>query len=151
MNTDNTASEFLRMVDNSRRLGKLLFAMMEGPKERPHKIALLDDLGEIGKAKLKEISAKTGQSAQNLCILYNGFEKEGLVAREVDPSDRRNTYYSLTKKGEKVLHKSKGKAKRATEIIFSKLSSEDLANLKSSLNKVNNIVEKAIEGASHNS
>ena len=111
---------------------------------KPQKIFLLDDLKEAGKAKLKDIAAKTGYSPQNLCILYNGLEKDGLIAREVDSTDRRNTYYFLTDKGLQTLEKNKSKARDAIKELFGRLSDNDLTELKKSLEKVNNIIEKVM-------
>mgnify|MGYP000160020842 FL=1 len=105
---------------------------------------MLDDLKEAGKAKLKDIAAKTGYSPQNLCILYNGLEKDGLIAREVDSTDRRNTYYFLTDKGLQTLEKNKSKARDAIKELFGRLSDNDLTELKKSLEKVNNIIEKVM-------
>lgn len=145
MKTENVVCEFIRSVDNSRRFGSMLYRSIKGPKEKPHKIFMLDDLRETGKARLKDIAARTGQSPQNLCILYNGLEKEGLVAREVDPSDRRSTYYSITAKGKRLIEKNKGKAREVIAEVFSKLPDEDLDVLKESLQKSNEIIDKVLE------
>ena len=93
---------------------------------------------------MKDIAAKTGYSPQNLCILYNGLEKDGLIAREVDSTDRRNTYYFLTDKGLQTLKKNKSKARDAIKELFGRLSDNDLTELKKSLEKVNNIIEKVM-------
>lgn len=144
MSAEEVVREFFRSVGNDRRLTRQLYNYIKPPKQKPQKIFLLDDLKEAGKAKLKDIAAKTGYSPQNLCILYNGLEKDGLIAREVDSTDRRNTYYFLTDKGLQTLEKNKSKARDAIKELFSRLSDNDLTELKKSLEKVNNIIEKVM-------
>lgn len=144
MSAEEVVREFFRSVGNDRRLIRQLYNYIKPPKQKPQKIFLLDDLKEAGKAKLKDIAAKTGYSPQNLCILYNGLEKDGLIAREVDSTDRRNTYYFLTDKGLQTLEKNKSKARDAIKELFGRLSDNDLTELKKSLEKVNNIIEKVM-------
>ena len=144
MSAEEVVREFFRSVGNDRRLTRQLYNYIKPPKQKPQKIFLLDDLKEAGKAKLKDIAAKTGYSPQNLCILYNGLEKDGLIAREVDSTDRRNTYYFLTDKGLQTLEKNKSKARDAIKELFGRLSDNDLPELKKSLEKVNNIIEKVM-------
>lgn len=145
MSAEEVVREFFRSVGNDRRLTRQLYNYIKPPKQKPQKIFLLDDLKEAGKAKLKDIAAKTGYSPQNLCILYNGLEKDGLIAREVDSTDRRNTYYFLTDKGLQTLEKNKSKARDAIKELFGRLSDNDLTELKKSLEKVNNIIEKVMQ------
>lgn len=148
MRTKNTVDEFLKTVDNNRRFARMLYWHIKGPKEKPHKVFTLDDLMETGKARLKDIATKTGQSVQNLCIVYNSLEKQGLVTREVDPADKRNTYYSITPKGANIVVKNKGKARKVIEGAFEALSDEELIELKESLEKSNKIMEKVMEQVS---
>ena len=140
MSAEEVVREFFRSVGNDRRLTRQLYNYIKPPKQKTQKIFLLDDL----KAKLKDIAAKTGYSPQNLCILYNGLEKDGLIAREVDSTDRRNTYYFLTDKGLQTLEKNKSKARDAIKELFGRLSDNGLTQLKKSLEKVNNIIEKVM-------
>ena len=144
MSAEEVVREFFRSVGNDRRLTRQLYNYIKPPKQKPQKIFLLDDLKEAGKAKLKDIAAKTGYSPQNLCILYNGLEKDGLIAREVDSTDRSTTYYFLTDKGLQTLEKNKSKARDAIKELFGRLSDNDLTELKKSLEKVNNIIEKVM-------
>ena len=144
MSAEEVVREFFRSVGNDRRLTRQLYNYIKPPKQKPQKIFLLDDLKEAGKAKLKDIAAKTGYSPQNLCILYNVLQKDGLIAREVDSTDRRNTYYFLTDKGLQTLEKNKSKARDAIKELFGRLSDNDLTELKKSLEKVNNIIEKVM-------
>lgn len=144
MSAEEVVREFFQSVGNDRRLTRQLYNYIKPPKQKPQKIFLLDDLKEAGKTKLKDIAAKTGYSPQNLCILYNGLEKDGLIAREVDSTDRRNTYYFLTDKGLQTLEKNKSKARDAIKELFGRLSDNDLTELKKSLEKVNNIIEKVM-------
>ena len=144
MNVNEVVFEFLKMVGNHRRFGKMLYNHIEEPKEKPQKIFMLDDLREVGKARLKDFALQTGHSTQNLCSLYSGLEKEGLIGREVDLNDRRNTYYFITKRGEKILNENQRKARNVIKDIFLKLSSDDLDELKKCLETTNSIIEKVL-------
>lgn len=144
MNTQDVVMEFFRHVGIGRRISKMLFGLIEEPKEKPQKIFLLDDLKEIGKSKLKDIALKTGHSPQNLCFLYNHLEKEGLIKREIDPTDRRNTLYSITDKGDTILEENKRKAREVVQHLFSQLSDQDLKTMKESFEKINLILEKIV-------
>ncbi len=144
MNTQDVVMEFFRHVGIGRRISKMLFGLIEEPKEKPQKIFLLDDLKEIGKSKLKDIALKTGHSPQNLCFLYNHLEKEGLIKREIDPADRRNTLYSITEKGDTILEENKRKAREVVKHLFSQLSDQDLKTIKESFEKINLILEKIV-------
>ena len=117
MSAEEVVREFFRSVGNDRRLTRQLYNYIKPPKQKPQKIFLLDDLKEAGKAKLKDIAAKTGYSPQNLCILYNGLQ---------------------------TLEKNKSKARDAIKELFGRLSDNDLTELKKSLEKVNNIIEKVM-------
>ncbi len=144
METRKILEEFLRTIGNSRRLGKVLLSSSKETSGRPQKICLLVDLKEIGRSKLKDIALKTGYSPQNLCMLYNGLEKEGLIARQVDDFDRRNTYYFLTSEGERAVEESEKIVLRLVVKMFSSLSDDDLVSLKNSLETLNNIMEKIV-------
>lgn len=144
MQVETVVIEYLKVIGVVRRFGNVLFGAIKEPKEKPQKIFLLDDLNVLGKSKLKDIAAKTGHSPQNLCMLYNGLEKEGLIAREIDPENRRNTYYFITDKGKKVLEKSKKEARAVIQTIFENLSEADLKTLKSNLESTSAILEKIV-------
>lgn len=143
---DDVVAAFFKKITNDRRFGRALFSAIKDPKEKPQKIFLLDDLEEIGKAKLKDIAQRTGHSPQNLCMLYNSFEKEGLISREIDPTNRRNTYYFLTPKGRKTVNDNKKAARQVIKELFSRLSDNELDELQISLEKTNALIEKVLEG-----
>jgi len=145
METKQVTFEFFRMIENNRRFGKLFIPFVRKSKGKHHKIFLLDDLAESGRTKLKDIAARTGHSPQNLCMLYNALEKEGLVAREVDPANRRNTYYSVTPAGRSVLEESKQEARETVQALFARISEKNLNLLKASLEQTNMIFEKVLQ------
>ena len=77
-------------------------------------------------------------------MLYSGLEKEGLITREIDPENRRNTYYFISDKGKKVLEKSKKEARAVIQTLFENLSEADLKTLKSNLESTSAILEKIV-------
>ncbi len=62
-------------------------------------------LNKNKKITLKKLSTYICVSTSSLCIMLTKMIKEGLVYREVDQRDRRNTFYSLTDKGINLIDK----------------------------------------------
>ncbi|MCR1935416.1 MarR family winged helix-turn-helix transcriptional regulator [Clostridium tepidum] len=62
-------------------------------------------LNKNKKITLKKLSTYICVSTSSLCIMLTRMMKEGLVYREVDEKDRRNTFYSLTDKGINLIDK----------------------------------------------
>ena len=139
--------EFIRLLNNHRKFGKMMFdrAVTENDALRPQQVFLLDDLREVGKSKLKDIAAKTGHSPQNLCMLYAKLEKAGLIGREIDPENRRNTYYFVTPAGEKAIDAHKSRGESVMRDLLSVLSDADLEKLAQSLKNVNDVLEPVVK------
>ena len=52
-----------------------------------------------GRALLKDIARREQVPTPNLCMLFRKLEKDGLVIRDIDEKDRRNTWYDLSPHG----------------------------------------------------
>ncbi|HSQ88282.1 MarR family winged helix-turn-helix transcriptional regulator [Romboutsia sp.] len=70
------------------------------------------------KIELKNLSKNLYVSNSSLCILLNKLVEQGYVYREEDPGDRRNTFYCITEKGDKIV---KGEIDRLISIIGIKI------------------------------
>lgn len=106
------------------------------------KMMALVDLKFFGKSKLKDIAEKVSESPQSLCMIYNSLEKIGLVKREIDKSDRRNTFYSITKKGENLLEKRGIELKKTLHKLFNQIKKDDLEEFGKALKTINKTIKE---------
>lgn len=98
-----------------------------------------------GRTRLKDISARECTPASNLCATFRILESKGLVRREIDESDRRNTWYSMTAKGEKLAIETMQLLRVRIMEIFSGLTRADEAKLTGALRTINELVNKMKE------
>ncbi|MDR1976507.1 MAG: MarR family winged helix-turn-helix transcriptional regulator [Campylobacteraceae bacterium] len=101
-------------------------------------------LGKKGKMRLKDIAAYMGMSSPALCVLFSRMEKEGLVTREIDQNDRRNTYYAISKKGHKAVDEIIEHAREAISKVFAPLNDDETKKVSEALETVNTILERYI-------
>ena len=71
-------------------------------KFSPQRARVLEALSTKEKIRLKDIASKIGMSSSSLCVIFSHMEKDGLVVREIDQNDRRNTFYSLSQQGQEL-------------------------------------------------
>lgn len=105
-------------------------------------LSILVRLHMGGPAKLKDIARREMVTAPNLCAAFRKLERDGLVLRKIDENDRRNTWYSVTKAGEKVANQAIESMRNTIEMLFSKLSRSDEDSLTKSLKTINGILTK---------
>lgn len=105
-------------------------------------LSILVRLHMGGPAKLKDIARREMVTAPNLCAAFRKLERDGLVLRKIDENDRRNTWYSVTKVGEKVANQAIESMRNTIEMLFSKLSRSDEDSLTKSLKTINGILTK---------
>ncbi|RDU36703.1 MarR family transcriptional regulator [Neobacillus piezotolerans] len=90
-----------------------------------------------GGMKVSEISQRLHVTPPTVTQLINVLEKDGLVAREIDPNDRRSVNVRLTDKGDEVTEQAR-KAFRETFLgLIDYLGEEDSDKLAELLSKVN--------------
>ena len=78
-----------------------------------------------GPALLKDIARREMVTAPNLCAAFRKLERDGLVLRKIDDNDRRNTWYSVTKTGEKIATQAIENMRNTIEKLFGILSRAD--------------------------
>ncbi|MCL2538172.1 MAG: MarR family transcriptional regulator [Alphaproteobacteria bacterium] len=105
-------------------------------------IRLLARLHLHGRTLLKDIARSSEIPTSNLCILLKNLESDGLVLRQVDAEDRRNTWYSLTRAGEKVACEALESLRCRIAALFEPLGQKDEARLTSALRTMNEILHK---------
>lgn len=77
--------------------------------------------------------------------MLKGLEEKGLVERKINKNDRRNTYVTLTEKGETVAKKVEAKMNEFTKNIILAMGEEDSKTLIKLFNKLVDTMEAEIE------
>lgn len=95
-----------------------------------------------GRAKLKDIAAREFVPTPNLCTAFRKLENDGLVSRAVDENDRRNTWYSVTDRGEEIAKNVISMFHKRIGIMFQGISSDDEIELVRSFKTINAILLK---------
>ncbi|MBQ9540328.1 MAG: winged helix DNA-binding protein [Alphaproteobacteria bacterium] len=108
-------------------------------------LGILVGLMASGKSKLKEIAHRNGMPTPNLCIMFRKLESDGLVMRMVDDEDRRNTLYSLTPRGKKIVNQFRDAVMDTIEFFCRNLTVADEKKLTEYLFGINKILKRVEE------
>jgi DNA-binding MarR family transcriptional regulator len=139
--------EFINIIEQN----MVILAWLSDTLKRPSRVLLrrprqqLEILVRLylgGRAKLKDIAAREYTPASNLCSVFRVLEQEGLVKRETDNDDRRNTWYSATAKGTKLARKTIDSFRERISELFDEISDEDEKKLTEALRNMNKILNK---------
>lgn len=95
-----------------------------------------------GKTRLKDLAAREFIPAPNLCTMFRKLERDGLVLRVVDDSDRRNTWYSVSEAGASVANKFIDMFHGAVAEVFKNIGKEDENELINAFKSINTIFLK---------
>ncbi len=108
-------------------------------------LGILVGLMASGKSKLKEIAHRNGMPTPNLCIMFRKLESDGLVMRMIDDDDRRNTLYSLTPRGKKIVNQFRDAVMDTIEFFCRNLTVADEKKLTEYLFGINKILKRVEE------
>ncbi len=138
--------EYISLIEeNGMILERLLSSVQQYPSQTVgysrQQLIILCDLLISGKSKLKEIAHRQCMPTPNLCIMFRKLESEGLIARTVDEQDRRNTWYSLTAKGQKITNQFKQEVLNTIESFFSGLTATEEKKLTECITFMNKILK----------
>lgn len=95
-----------------------------------------------GRGRLKDIARREMVSAPNLCAAFRKLERDGLLVREIDENDRRNVWYAVTPKGEKVAVTAMENFQSHIEQLFSNLPAAEEVKLTSALRTLKEVLQK---------
>ncbi|MBO4672607.1 MAG: MarR family transcriptional regulator [Alphaproteobacteria bacterium] len=142
--------ELIKLIEENGMILERIFARIhQYPSQTVgysrQQLMILVDLLVSGKSKLKEIAHREGMPTPNLCIMFRKLEGEGLVARTIDEQDRRNTWYSLTAKGQKTANQFKDAVLNTIESFFHGLSSAEEKKLTECMNYFNGVLKRVEE------
>lgn len=102
-----------------------VYAVLGFPKALG-KSSLLHALYLAGRPlKHNELGSELEITQGTVTFLVNGLEKEGLVTRTTDPTDRRTVYVELTPKGESICEKITPAVAETASDICANLSTDD--------------------------
>jgi len=105
-------------------------------------MSILVRLFNGGRARLKDIARRERLTAPNLCAVFRKLEAKGYVARAVDESDRRNTWYSVTGSGADLAVRAIETFRSTIVKMFSDISHQDEIMMISALKQINSILTK---------
>ena len=94
-----------------------------------------------GRARLKDIAAREGVSAPNLCAAFRKLEQDGLIARDIDADDRRNVWYSVTSAGADLAMHVMENFRSGIDRMFANLSKADEERLTTAMKTMNSILK----------
>ena len=137
--------EFIRLIeDNMTIMDRLMDHMkskiMRNIEYTRSQMSVLVRLYLGGRALLKDIAYREFTTTPNLCATFKTLESRGLVLREVDNKDRRNTWYSVTEKGAEVARAMIAEFENTISEVFAKLSREDEEKLTDAMSTINKIL-----------
>ncbi|MCT4663573.1 MAG: MarR family winged helix-turn-helix transcriptional regulator [Tissierellales bacterium] len=103
-------------------------------------------LHEMKKVKLKDLSKELNISNSSLCIMLNKMVDEHYVAREHDERDRRDMYYYLTEKGERIFKDESSMRRDIMNQIFEeKLTEQEQDQFLEAVESLSEIFSKLAE------
>jgi MarR family transcriptional regulator, transcriptional regulator for hemolysin len=126
---------FARIVDA--QLRDLGLAMSQLPV-----LIVLKQGKPLPQAELARI-ARVEQSS--MAQLLNRMERDGLIARLVDPEDKRSRLISLTERASRRMHKGKSIMDATVKIALQGLSETDIERLGQIMRRINENLERAAD------
>ena len=138
--------EFIRLIEDNMMILDRLFDSLKSKiiHDLPYtrsQISVIVRLYLGGRALLKDIACREFTTTPNLCATFKNLESRGLVLREVDSKDRRNTWYSVTPMGADVAKSMIAKFEDVIKQVFAKLPRQDEEKLTAAAATINSILK----------
>ncbi|HLZ21962.1 MAG TPA: MarR family transcriptional regulator [Ktedonobacterales bacterium] len=102
---------------------------------RARVLMVMDDVKE-GLVRMSDLSVALGVTPRNVTTIVDGLEREGLIARTPDPTDRRAILLELTPKGQEHIAEVHAMQHSIAERFFAPLSAEERTYLVQLLVKI---------------
>ena len=137
--------EFVRLIEDNmtimdRLMDKMKSKIMRNTEYTRSQMSVIVRLYLGGRALLKDIAYREFTTTPNLCATFKNLEAKGLVLREVDKQDRRNTWYSVTKAGADVAKSMIAEFENTIGAVFANLSASDEEKLIEAMSSINEIL-----------
>ncbi len=105
-------------------------------------VAVLKVVKKQGPLPMSAIAQALSYSKQSLTVIVDQLEKDGLVERLPDPTDRRVSKIALTDKGKSLMARRKEALKNRISVDLSHLSQKDLEHLALGLEEIGAVLPK---------
>ena len=137
--------EFVRLIEENmtmmdRLTDRVKSKLMKNMEYTRSQMSVLVRLHLGGRALLKDIAYREFTTTPNLCATFKILESRGLVLREVDAQDRRNTWYSVTPKGAEVAKSMISAFENIIGEVFAGLTRENEEKLTRALLTINEVI-----------
>jgi DNA-binding MarR family transcriptional regulator len=137
--------EFVRLIEENmtmmdRLMDRVKSKLMKNMEYTRSQMSVLVRLHLGGRALLKDIAYREFTTTPNLCATFKILESRGLVLREVDAHDRRNTWYSVTPKGAEVAKSMIAAFENIIGEVFAGLTRENEEKLTHALLTINEVI-----------
>jgi len=103
---------------------------------------ILDQLSLNGAQSQYSLCLKTSKDAPTITRIIDLLEKKDLVARNIDPKDRRKFLISLSRKGKSIAGKIRPHNSNFRDLCYKGLNGKELSVLKKALQTINSNLEK---------
>jgi DNA-binding MarR family transcriptional regulator len=123
----------LRLTNTLRRRHDARFAGQELSGPRMRLLAAMSDLQRI---RMGDLAARLGLTARTITTLVDALEREGLLSRLADPTDRRATLLELTATGRGYLERVHGVQRELAEEFMAPLSATERQQLHALLRRL---------------
>ncbi|WP_315763067.1 MarR family winged helix-turn-helix transcriptional regulator [Sphingomonas sp. Y38-1Y] len=91
---------------------------------------------QAGEARAADLAAWLNQAPRTVTEALDGLERDGLIARIADPSDRRVKRVTITEEGERAIAATEPLRQRLTTDLFGPLSDDERNALGATLEKL---------------
>jgi len=141
--------EFVRLIEMNMRAVDRMSDRLKAPTDligySRQQIQLIVRLHVSGRSKLKDVARREMTPASNLCAVFKRLENDGMILREIDKSDRRDVWYSVSAKGAKLAEQAIDLLRERVAEFFSGISREDEIRLTAALKTINELLNKMEE------
>jgi DNA-binding MarR family transcriptional regulator len=127
-----STSHRLRRVLNARLNRQSDIISLSGPRLR-----LLLIVEEAGRMRMGDLAEDLGVTARTVTTLVDALEREGLLVRLPDPTDRRATLLSLTERARTQFEQVRNRQMELGEELLAPLDQEQRQQLLDLLNRLN--------------
>lgn len=148
MNTKLLQLEFLQVMQRSRQTHPMAVAGSMPKAEffvlgiLHRHIELHPDAGGMYPSQLAAIMHVSPQAASRT---FKALEGKGLIRREADPEDRRNTYIRITEEGQRLQSEAIERMQGFLGKVFEAMGEEDLTRLFALWNRLLDIMEREFD------
>ena len=102
----------------------------------PAQMHAVEIVGHHGQLRMKELAEKMGITTGTLTVMVDRLEKNGLVARQAHPTDRRSYVIVLTELGREHFQEHHQMHYLLTEELTTSFSDSEIDNLKDYLERL---------------